>query len=39
MMTENERQRSKEEVQQERIEASKREVLREFFAAKGADVA
>ena len=35
MMTENERQRSKEEVQQERIEASKREVLREFFAANG----
>lgn len=35
MMTENERQRSKDEVHQERIEASKREVLREFFAANG----
>lgn len=35
LMTDNERQRSKEEVLQERIEASKREVLREFFASKG----
>ena len=32
MMTENERQRSKEEVKQERIEEKKLEVLREFFA-------
>ena len=37
MMTENERQRSREEVQQERIEASKREVLREFFAANSSE--
>jgi len=35
LMTDNERQRTKEEVQQERIEESKREVLREFFATKG----
>lgn len=32
IMTENERQRSKEEVQEERIEQKKMEVLQEFFA-------
>ncbi|MGB0258894.1 MAG: sigma-70 family RNA polymerase sigma factor, partial [Coraliomargarita sp.] len=32
MMTENERQRTREEVKQERIEEKKLEVLREFFA-------
>lgn len=33
IMTENERQRSKEEIQVERIEQKKMEVLRDFFAA------
>lgn len=37
IMTENERQRSKEEVQEERIEQKKMEVLQEFFAAQGAE--
>lgn len=32
MMTENERQRSKEEIQEERIEQKKMEVLQEFFS-------
>jgi hypothetical protein len=31
-MTDNERQRSKEEVQEERIEQEKMRVLKEFFA-------
>ena len=31
-MTDNERQRSKEEVQEERIEQEKMRVLQEFFA-------
>ena len=31
MLTDNERQRSAEEVQQERVEQGKREVLKEFF--------
>lgn len=34
IMTENERQRSKEEVQEERIEQKKMEVLQEFFSDK-----
>jgi RNA polymerase primary sigma factor len=34
LMTENERQRSKEEIQEERIEQKKMEVLQEFFAEK-----
>jgi RNA polymerase primary sigma factor len=34
IMTDNERQRSKEEVQEERIEQKKMEVLQEFFADK-----
>ena len=32
LMTDNERQRSKEEVQEERIEQEKMRVLQEFFA-------
>ena len=32
LMTDNERQRSKEEVQEERIEQEKMRVLKEFFA-------
>ncbi len=35
LMTENERQRSKEEIQEERIEQKKMEVLKDFFEAKG----
>ena len=36
IMTENERQRSKSEVHQERIEQKRMEVLREFFAEQAA---
>jgi len=37
IMTDNERQRSKEEVVEERIEQKKMEVLRDFFAEQSAD--
>jgi len=37
IMTENERQRSKEEVHEERIEQKKMEVLQEFFSLQGAN--
>jgi RNA polymerase primary sigma factor len=36
LMTDNERQRSKEEIQEERIEQKKMEVLQEFFEEKAA---
>ncbi len=37
IMTENERQRSKEEVQEERLEQKKMEVLQEFFSDKASN--
>jgi RNA polymerase primary sigma factor len=36
MLTDNERQRSAAEVQQERVEEGKRQVLKEFFAENAA---
>jgi hypothetical protein len=37
LMTDNERQRSKQEIHEARVERKKMEVLQEFFAKNGAN--